>query len=105
MYSVADCRRYIRRRKIRRGRLLRRGDHRSPAGRFTDIGQIVKSKTEKIQTVYYGVKVNKYVIMPNYIHLIIMIDIENGRPMVAPTVSRIVNQLKGAVTKEAKAPF
>ena len=34
-----------------------------------------------------------------------MIDIENGRPMVAPTVSRIVNQLKGVVTKEANAPI
>ena len=55
---------------------------------LTDFGQIVKSKIEKIQTVYYGVKVNKYVIKPNHIHLIIMIDIENGRPMVAPTVEQ-----------------
>lgn len=72
---------------------------------LTDIGQIVKTKIEKIQTVYYGIKVDKYVIMPNHVHLLIMIDIENGRPMVAPTVSRIINQLKGAVTKEANVPI
>ena len=75
-----------------------------PQVTLTDIGQIVKSKIEKIQTVYYGVKVDNYVIMPNHIHLIISIDIEYGRPMVAPTVSRIVNQFKGAVTKTAKQP-
>lgn len=54
-----------------------------PQVALTDIGQIVKSIIEKIQTVYYGVKVDNYVIMPNHIHLIISIDIEDGRPQVA----------------------
>lgn len=38
-----------------------------------------------------------------YIHMIVMLqnDYNRGRPQVAPTVSRIVQQFKGAVTKQA----
>ena len=45
-------------------------------------------------------RVDNYVIMPNHIHLLLIICAdENGRPMVAPTVSRVIQQLKGYVTK------
>ena len=44
--------------------------------------------------------VDRYVIMPDHIHLLITIHTdERGRPMVAPTVSRVVQQMKGYVTK------
>ena len=36
--------------------------------------------------------------MPNHIHILLRID-RDGRPMVAPTISRIVKQMKGYVTK------
>ena len=39
--------------------------------------------------------------MPNHIHLLIQIHAdEYGRPMAAPTVSRIVKQMKGFVSKK-----
>ncbi len=39
--------------------------------------------------------------MPNHIHLLIRIDRpEIGRPMVAPTISTVVQQMKGIVTKQ-----
>lgn len=38
--------------------------------------------------------------MPDHIHLLVTIlPVENGRPMGAPTIPNIVNQLKGYVTK------
>ena len=38
--------------------------------------------------------------MPDHIHLLLFVHSdENGRPMVAPTMSRVVQQLKGYVTK------
>ena len=38
--------------------------------------------------------------MPNHIHLLLTIGSdEYGRPMVAPTMSRVVQQLKGYVAK------
>ena len=47
---------------------------------------------------YEKVSVDKYVIMPNHIHLIIVM--QNGRTQFSPTVSRIIKQFKGKVTKQ-----
>ena len=49
---------------------------------------------------YANVFIDKYVIMPNHIHLII--GIKNGRAMHAPTVSNIIGQTKSFVTKQCK---
>ena len=38
--------------------------------------------------------------MPNHIHLLLRIDTDpDGREMSAPTISRVIQQMKGAVTK------
>lgn len=65
---------------------------------------------------YKSCTLEKYVIMPNHIHLILLIENYNllsdisqnqkiasyqcGRPMVAPTVAKIINQFKGYVSKQ-----
>ena len=66
-------------------------------------GKITKQSIENINNHYPAVFVDKYVIMPNHIHLILQIDTYNGnrRPMVAPTISTVVQQLKGCVSKQA----
>jgi len=39
--------------------------------------------------------------MPNHIHIIIVLQCgENGRPKVAPTISRIIQQFKGSISKQ-----
>ena len=54
-------------------------------------GRIVDSEINKILKVYRNVCINKYVVMPNHIHMIILIsNDEIGRPKVAPTISRII---------------
>ncbi len=102
---------------------------RQPEVRLTKIGATVDKAINNIKSVYDGAYVDGYVIMPNHIHMIIMIEgsnqevsgftsrasnarpYENGserasnaRPYklraVVPTVSRIIQQLKGVVTKE-----
>ena len=62
--------------------------------------------------VYDSVHVDKYVIMPNHIHLIIVISNDEnnqydddrqtqvGRTQFAPTISRIIKQFKGVITKQ-----
>lgn len=43
--------------------------------------------------------------MPNHIHLILQIHTdENGRAMPAPTVSAVIEQMKGYVTKQIGFP-
>lgn len=63
-------------------------------------GQIVRSAIEAIPQRYPAYILEHYVIMPNHIHLLLRIQAdEYGRPMVAPTVSTVIAQMKGAVSK------
>ena len=47
------------------------------------------------------ISVDGYVIMPNHIHLILFIHSDHGRPMVVPTISRVIQQMNGYVSKRA----
>ena len=55
----------------------------------------------KISKIYEAVELDKFVIMPNHVHLILIIRYSNGRPMTAPTISQIIQQFKGSITKQA----
>lgn len=65
------------------------------------IGEIVNQEVLRIHDIHGEVEVPKYVIMPNHIHMIILLnEPRDGRPKVAPTVSRIIQQFKGSITKQ-----
>ena len=67
---------------------------------LSPVGRAVKTGIERIPICYRAVSVEHYVIMPNHLHILLQISSENGgRPMTAPTISMVVNQLKGYVTK------
>ena len=69
---------------------------------LTQLGKIVERSIESIHEYYPGVTVDKYVIMPNHIHLLLQIHTDSdGRSMIAPTISTVVRHMKGAVTKGA----
>ena len=56
---------------------------------------------QNIEFHYPAISVDHYVIMPNHIHLLLQINTgKNGRPMVAPTISTVIQQMKGYVTKQ-----
>ena len=65
---------------------------------ISEIGKLVEENIGILNDTYETVKVDKYVIMPNHIHLIVVI--QGGRTQFAPTVSRIIKQFKGKVTKQ-----
>ncbi|MBQ7087055.1 MAG: hypothetical protein IJM96_06240 [Clostridia bacterium] len=71
---------------------------------LTQIGKIVDEAINEIPKHYYTVFVDKYVIMPNNIHILLRID-RGGRPMVAPTISRVIQQMKGYITKKVGYPI
>ena len=68
---------------------------------LTKYGVIVKTAIKNIPTLYPAITVDNYVIMPDHIHLLLQIhpDID-GRPMVAPTIDRVIKQTKGYITKQ-----
>jgi len=43
---------------------------------------------------------DKYVIMPNHMHMIIVLHPGNGPAKLAPTISRIIQQFKGSISKQ-----
>jgi len=64
-------------------------------------GSIVKAELRRISEVYSCISVDRACIMPDHVHLLLRINADaDGRPQVAPTVSRIINQFKGSVTKK-----
>ena len=85
----------------------RRGDLRSPADvLLSDIGLIINGEIQKLNTVYDAVRVDKYCIMPDHIHMILLIDTDtNGRTQFAPTISRVIKQFKGSITKQVGRPL
>ena len=81
----------------------------APIGRpyceLSEYGKIVDEAINNIEKKYIGVRLDKYVIMPAHIHLLITIlPLAGGRQMGAPTVSNILNKLKGYVTKRIGFP-
>ena len=77
---------------------------------LSDIGQVVENEIDILSNTYPGIYVDKFVIMPNHIHVVLVISgraewllasaaSESGRTQCAPTVSRIIKQFKGAITK------
>ena len=65
-------------------------------------GKMVDQAIKNIPSAYPALSLESYVIMPNHIHLLVRVCAdEYGRPLVAPTMSRVVKQLKGVVSKQA----
>ena len=64
-------------------------------------GKIVEESILKIPNIYPMISVDNYVVMPNHIHLLLQIHTDDsGRAMLAPTISKVVQQMKGYVTKQ-----
>ncbi len=69
--------------------------------KLSTYGIIVNDSIKKIAKKYSFVNIEKYVIMPNHVHLLLQINFDdNGQAMPAPTVSNIIGQFKGYVTKQ-----
>lgn len=77
----------------------------SPLPQLTPQGTIVNEYILSINEKYPSVKIDKYIIMPNHIHIIICIDNNgrgnpNGRENPSPTVSNVIGWLKYNATKQ-----
>ena len=77
-----------------------------PSPKLSAYGQIAEDAIQAIPKHYLRVEVDRYVIMPNHIHLILLIPYDGGRLIASPTddtkptISTIVGQMKRYVSKE-----
>ena len=68
------------------------------AGNINQHGTIVKNSIDKIPEIYPQVTVDKYVVMPNHVHMILVIhSVDN-----LISITRIVGQFKMSVSKEIR---
>lgn len=69
---------------------------------LTSLGMVAQQSIRDISSHYPAITVDHSVIMPNHIHLLLQIHTdENGRSMIAPTISTVVRLMKGMVSKQA----
>ena len=75
---------------------IRRGDLWSPANvPLSRIGFIAKNEIMRLNSTYFAVRIDKYCIMPDHIHMILTINTDaDGRPQVAPTITTDVFRKK-----------
>ena len=67
---------------------------------LSEIGKLAYKNIENLENVYDTVNVDKFIVMPNHIHMIIIIEKETDL-----TVSRIIKQYKEWITKTIKKPI
>lgn len=68
---------------------------------LSQYGLVVQKAICDIPKHYSAISIDHYVVMPNHVHLLLQINTDaDGRPMVAPTISTVVQQLKGIVSKQ-----
>ena len=76
-----------------------RDDLGAPQMRLTSIGKIVEKYTEFISAHYQNVSVEKYIIMPNHVHMVIALH--DGAPGSSrPTVSQVIGAWKRYINHE-----
>ena len=63
----------------------------SPCPELSAIGNVVEQAILQIPDKYPTVHLEKYAVMPNHVHLLLLIQ-GDGRALRAPTVSNIVQQ-------------
>lgn len=73
---------------------------------LSEYGLIVENEIKKIEKIYNDIiRINQYVIMPNHLHIIIEVSDTKGPAKLAPTISRVVQQFKGSITKQVRFPL
>ena len=69
---------------------------------LSNIGKIVDEYINNVNNIYNFIKIDKYVIMPNHIHMIIKFEfpLDGGMLASRPTLHTIIRSIKTMVTKE-----
>ena len=66
-------------------------------------GQIAAELIEEIPRKFPGIQISNYVVMPNHIHLLLVIDCVGGTGNPSPTLGNVIGWYKYTVTKQVNA--
>ena len=79
-----------------------------PKAKLSELGHTVKTHIENIGVFYKGVTVQKYVVMPNHIHVLLLVSHERDARCASPTksvVAKVINALKSLTTRQFGKPI
>lgn len=61
----------------------------------------METEIQHLGLIYSNMFVDAYILMPDHIHLLLLFDdFACGRTQFAPTLSRVIKQFKGKITKQ-----
>ena len=72
----------------------------APLVELTDIGRLTEKHIKGTEFAYQNVKIPNYVIMPDHIHLLIVIEAAGPMGASGPTLPQIIKAFKHLVTRE-----
>lgn len=72
---------------------------------LTPIGKVTEEQILDLENRYTNVKIKSYVIMPDHIHVLIYLRMEEGAPRHSPTLNDIVCAFKSLTSKKCKVQF
>jgi len=64
---------------------------------LSDVGAFAENELYKVESIYPSVVMDTFIIMPNHVHMLVFLLNSD----LNPSVSRIIQQWKGAVSKQA----
>lgn len=70
-----------------------------PAVQLTDMGKLAEQQLQAIPARYPSAAIDKYVIMPNHIHLILRLQAGAGGASPSPTVTQVIGVFKSLTTR------
>jgi REP element-mobilizing transposase RayT len=65
--------------------------------KLTKEGNIVKQNIYRLEEIYKNIIVDEYIVMPNHLHILILINYKDGI-----TISKIIKHLKTNISREIK---
>lgn len=68
--------------------------------RLNMLGKISQEHMLKIESIFSGTKVDKFIVMPNHVHAIVILGTDDRKPL--PNISTIIGQYKAVVTKSIR---
>ena len=111
-YFVTIC---VKDRQCLLGTIVGAAISRPPSNTLTQAGRIVDAAIQSIPTHYPSVSLEKYVVMPNHVHILLMISpAADGRLIAAPTdaalaeypsISQVIGHMKRSVSKALGRPL
>ena len=82
------------------------GEIRDGEMHLNEPGEVVAALWDELPPSFHGVSISDHIVMPNHIHLLLRIDTDpDGQALDAPTISQVIQQMKGIVTKRIGWPI